>query len=285
MDEPYYEVQGREVEDINIAFLNKRPVALVGPTGCGKSQLAEYMAYSLRQNMIRKDGVFAISQAEKQDNGSIAFPYIEVPCHEDMTETYVLGRHGLQGEWLPGPLYTAAKYGGIIVLDEFAESRKDLITLIHSIADDRRVLPVAKKGEVITPPDHFMLITCYNPGYQLKTNDLKPSTRQRFITLRMDYPNPDLEAKIIAGHTKIDPKTAMSLAQFGHEIRSKRTTDELRLPEGASTRVLIMAAEHYLGQTKMGYESDLKHCIRVAVMNTVANEEADIEAIEELLDI
>jgi nitric oxide reductase NorQ protein len=285
MDKPYYEVIGNEVQDFTAAFLNKRPLALIGPTGCGKSQLAMYMAYTLRQNMVNNDGVFALSKAEQQHDGTIAFPYIEVPCHEDLTETYLVGRHGLQGEWLPGPLYTAAKHGGICVLDEVAEARKDMITLLHSLTDDRRVLPVAKNGEVVTPPDHFMLVVCYNPGYQLKTNELKPSTRQRFPTIQMDYPNPGLEAKIVQTKTGVSQEIADTLAKLAYEIRSKRSSDEIRLQEGASTRLLIMAAEHYLAYERLGYESDLAHSIRINIFNPISNEETDKEALEELMDV
>ena len=195
VEEPYYEEIGSEVFDFEVAYSIKRPLALVGPTGCGKTALATYMAYKLRQDLVevtKENGkpsrVSKMSQAEKQLDGKIVFPYIEIPCHEDLTETHLLGRYDLNDQWLPGPLYIGATNGGIVVLDEFVESRPDARVLLHSLTDDRRVLPVAKKGEVITPPDNFMVVVCYNPGYQVRAKELKASTRQRFPTIEMDYP-------------------------------------------------------------------------------------------------
>jgi nitric oxide reductase NorQ protein len=41
-------------------------------------------------------------------------------------------------------------------------------------------------------------VISYNPGYQSVLKDLKPSTRQRFVSLTFDYPGPPREAEIIA---------------------------------------------------------------------------------------
>ena len=78
----------------------------------------------------------------------------------------------------------------------------------------------------------------YNPGYQNVLKDLKHSTRQRFVALEFDFPEPAHETKIIAHESGIDVETAAQLAKLGQRVRNLR---EHGLKEGASTRVLIYA--------------------------------------------
>ena len=51
--------------------------------------------------------------------------------------------------WVDGPLTLGVKHGAIVYLDEVVEARKDTTVLIHPLSDDRRFLPIEKKGQVI----------------------------------------------------------------------------------------------------------------------------------------
>ena len=271
--EPYYEPVGNEVEVFDMAFNLRRPLALLGPTGCGKTALANYMTWRIRQKLIKESG----------DKG-LHFPYIEVPCHEDLTIGDLVGRYGLKGEWLPGPLYTGALNGGIVLLDEIVEARKDAVVMIHALTDDRRHLPLPQKGEVIIPPEDFMIVICYNPGYQVKAKDLKPSTRQRFVTLEMDYPPNLLEEKIIIKHTGVDPEIASQLVSLGDNIRkAAREANQLNLQEGASTRLLIRAAEFYHAIEQSGATPNLRDIARYTIFSPISTEDTDRKVLEEML--
>ncbi len=286
-EEPYYEPVGSEITDFEIAYRRKRPLSLIGPTGCGKTTLTTYMAWKLSEDIIYqgKDGmaVSKLSEAEKQPDGRIMFPYIEIPCHEDLNTNDLVGRYDFSNNWIPGPLYIGATQGGIVVLDEIVEARKDAIVLLHGLTDDRRALTVSKKGEVVLPPDNFMVVICYNPGYQIKAKDLKPSTRQRFPTVEMNYPPQDIEKKILMKKTGIDEKIAGRLVSLGNTIRESKDSDTLNLQEGASTRLLLMAAEYYLEYEKMGLKPDLAHIARITIFNPISTEETDKKALEEML--
>ena len=78
--------------------------------------------------------------------------------------------------------------GAICYLDEIVEARKDTIVLIHPLTDHRRILPIEKTGEMLAAHPDFLLVISYNPGYQSVLKDLKPSTRQRFVSIEFDYP-------------------------------------------------------------------------------------------------
>jgi nitric oxide reductase NorQ protein len=106
------------------------------------------------------------------------------------------------------------------------------------MTDHRRLLTIDKLGEVVEAADSFLLVVSYNPGYQSALKDLKHSTRQRFVALDFQFPDPEREAKIIAHESGADAETSMQLAKLGHKVRNLR---EHGLKEGASTRVLIYA--------------------------------------------
>jgi nitric oxide reductase NorQ protein len=218
-NEPYYLPIKQEVELFEAAYAAKLPVMLKGPTGCGKTRFVEYMAYRMNR------------------------PLITVACHEDLSATDLVGRFLLEGEetvWHDGPLTTAVRNGAICYLDEVVEARKDTVVIIHPLTDDRRRLPIEKRGTVIEAPPEFMLVVSYNPGYQSILKDLKQSTRQRFVAMEFDYPNPEDEAAIVAKEGGIDDSIAGDLVKIGQKVRNLRGHG---LEEGVSTRLLIYAAQ------------------------------------------
>ncbi|HET8675458.1 MAG TPA: CbbQ/NirQ/NorQ/GpvN family protein [Blastocatellia bacterium] len=217
--EPYYLAVGKEVELFEAAYRAKLPVMLKGPTGCGKTRFIEYMAWRLRR------------------------PLVTVACHEDLSATDLVGRFLLEGDetvWHDGPLTTAVKHGAICYLDEVVEARKDTIVLIHPLTDDRRILPVEKRGTILQATDDFLLVVSYNPGYQSVLKDLKQSTRQRFIALEFNYPPAPLEIDILMHEGGIDEQTARDLVLIGEKVRNLKGHG---LEEGVSTRLLVYAAQ------------------------------------------
>jgi nitric oxide reductase NorQ protein len=218
-EEPYYLPIGSEVELFEAAYAAKLPAMLKGPTGCGKTRFVEYMAHRLNR------------------------PLITVACHEDLSATDLVGRFLLEGEetvWHDGPLTSAVRAGAICYLDEVVEARKDTVVIIHPLTDDRRRLPIEKRGTVIEAPPEFMLVVSYNPGYQSILKDLKQSTRQRFISLEFDYPEAEAETQIVAKEGGIDESIAADLVKIGQKVRNLRGHG---LEEGVSTRLLIYAAQ------------------------------------------
>ena len=225
VDEPFYLPVGDEVSLFEAAYRERIPVLLKGPTGCGKTRFVEYMAWHLAQKAGAERG----------------YALTTVSCHEDLTATDLVGRYLLSNDgthWIDGPLTRAVRSGGICYLDEVVEARKDTIVVIHSLTDHRRLLPIEKKGELLKAHANFFLVVSYNPGYQSTVKDLKPSTRQRFVSIEFDYPAQVLEQRIIAREAGVDAGTAEALALTGLQIRH---LDQQNLLEGPSTRLLIYA--------------------------------------------
>ncbi|MCK9531684.1 MAG: CbbQ/NirQ/NorQ/GpvN family protein [Hydrogenophaga sp.] len=216
--EPYYRPVGDEIALFEAAYRRRLPVLLKGPTGCGKTRFVEYMAWRLGR------------------------PLATVACHDDLTTADLVGRYLIvndQTVWMDGPLTAAVRIGAICYLDEIVEARKDTTVVIHPLADARRLLAVDKRGELVPAPDEFMLVISYNPGYQSVLKEIKPSTRQRFVALEFDYPQPEVEAEIVAAEAGVDLDTARKLVKLGELTRNLKGVG---LDEGASTRLLVHAA-------------------------------------------
>ena len=214
----YYRPHGNEVEVFRVAAARRLPILLKGPTGCGKTRFVRYMAEQLGR------------------------PLVTVACQEDLAAADLTGRFLLEGGqtvWRDGPLTRAVRAGAICYLDEVVEARADVMTVLHPLTDDRRVLPLDRTGEELVAPDPFLVVISYNPGYQSVSKELKESTRQRFVSLSFDYPSAGIEAEIVQAESGCGAEVAQTLVKLGQGSRNLRAHG---LGEGASTRLLVYAA-------------------------------------------
>lgn len=215
--EPYYRAAGKEVTLFSAAYARRLPMMLKGPTGCGKTRFVEYMAWRLQ------------------------LPLITMACNEDMTASDLVGRYLLDANgtvWHDGPLTVAVRHGAICYLDEVVEARQDTNVIIHPLTDERRMLPLDKRGELVKAHPDFQLVVSYNPGYQSAAKDLKQSTKQRFGAIDFDYPGADVETEVVAHEAGVAPELATKLVGIAHQSRALRGRG---LEEGISTRMLIHA--------------------------------------------
>ena len=261
--EPYYLPLGDEIEIFRAAYSARLPVLLKGPTGCGKTRFVEHMTWRLY----------------RETANPLDVPLITVSCHEDLTATDMVGRYLLKGDetvWTDGPLTRAVRTGAICYLDEIVEARKDTTVLIHSLTDHRRILPIDKTGELVAAHPEFLLVISYNPGYQSVLKDLKPSTRQRFVSLEFDYPAVDAEASIIAHESGIDENTAERLAVIGERVRNLK---QHGFEEGVSTRLLIYAGELIAGGI------DPRRAADVAIITAISDDATVQAAVCDIVDV
>jgi nitric oxide reductase NorQ protein len=249
---PPYQAQGGECALFERAFAARLPLLLKGPTGCGKTRLVEHMAARLGRELITVSG------------------------HDDLGAADLTGRHLIDDgstRWHDGPLTRAVRQGAIFYLDEVVEARKDITVVLHPLADDRRVLPLERTGELLPAAPGFMLVLSYNPGYQNALKGLKPSTRQRFVALSLGYPAPALEAAIVQAESGCTASAALRLVRLAQALR--RLTDH-DLEETASTRLLVMAARLHAGGLA------LPQAARTAVLEALTDDTATLAALNEV---
>lgn len=251
---PFYEPSGNEIALFEHAWRERLPLLIKGPTGCGKTRFVSHMAARLK------------------------LPLYTVACHDDLTAADLVGRHLISERgtyWSDGPLTRAVREGGICYLDEVVEARKDTTVVLHPLADDRRILPIDRTGEILEAPPGFMLVVSFNPGYQNLLKGLKPSTRQRFVSMRFDFPGSEREQSILIGETGCDADLARRLVGIGNSLRALKDRD---LEEVASTRLLVYAA------TLIRSGFDPVAACRAALVESLTDDEETAEALLEIVN-
>ena len=251
---PYYVATGDEIEIFSKCHEHGLPVMLKGPTGSGKTRFVEHMAWRLRR------------------------PLVTVACHDDLSASDLTGRYLIRGGetvWVDGPLTVAARSGAICYLDEIVEARQDTVVVIHPLTDDRRLLPIERTGELIEAAPGFQVVISYNPGYQHAIKDLKPSTRQRFVSLDFDFPPPSVEATIVAHESGVDESTADALVRLAQRVRRLR---DQGLVEAPSTRLLVSTARLIAGGIAP------RQACRAALVGPLTDDPDLVVAISDVID-
>ena len=209
---------GNEVDVFAKCHARGLPVMLKGPTGCGKTRFIEHMAWKLER------------------------PLVTIACHDDLSASDLTGRFLIRGEetvWVDGPLTTAARLGAICYLDEVVEARQDTSSSSIRSPTIGALLPIEKTGELVEAAPGFQFVISYNPGYQHAIKDLKPSTRQRFVTLDFDFPSRERRGGDRRARERREARTAQALVELARRVRRLK---EQGLAEGPGTRLLVSAA-------------------------------------------
>jgi nitric oxide reductase NorQ protein len=250
---PFYQPTGQECDLFETAQNNGLPLLLKGPTGCGKTRFVEHMAAKLGK------------------------PLYTVACHDDLSAADLIGRYLLKGGetvWVDGPLTRAVRQGGICYLDEVVEARKDVTVVLHPLTDTRRSLMIDRIGEELLAPPEFMLVASYNPGYQNVLKRLKPSTRQRFLSISFDFPDPETEIAVVTRESRLEAGRVAPLVRLAGHIRKLSGMD---LEEGVSTRLLIYAA------TLMAGGMGVAQALEAAIIEPLSDEPDVQQALRDLI--
>lgn len=254
-DLPFYQPVADECALFDTAYANGLPLLLKGPTGCGKTRFIEHMAARTGR------------------------PLYTVACHDDLSAADLIGRYLLRGgetEWVDGPLTRAVREGAICYLDEVVEARKDVTVVLHPLTDNRRTLMLDRTGEELVAPKGFMLVASYNPGYQNVLKRLKPSTRQRFLSISFDFPDAATETIVVARESGLGEGRVKPLIRLAGHIRALSGMD---LEEGVSTRLLIYAAQLIAGGMK------IEQALQAAVIEPLTDEPDVQTALRDLITV
>lgn len=253
--EIFFVAKSQEVEVFERCFALQLPLLLKGPTGCGKSHLVEHMARKLNR------------------------PLVKVACNEDTNAADLLGRFLLKGGetvWQDGPVARAIRSNAILYLDEFAEAREDVVVALHPLSDQRREVYLDKINETLRAEKAFMLVASYNPGYQRGLRELKPSTKQRFVCLGMEYLDFEREGDLLVKLTGVDLNVARALAGMAAKMRGRA---ELQIKETVSTRLLVSAAL----LVKNGMNP--RRACQVAIAEVLSDDAAVVSALRDFIDL
>lgn len=211
--------------DILSAVVLKKPVLLKGPTGAGKTKLAE-----------------SISELFQQ-------PIQSINCSVDLDAEALLGfktlvqRDGQSAiEFVEGPVVTAMKKGHILYIDEINMAKAETLPILHSALDHRRMMTNPFTGEVIQAHPDFSAVAAINEGY-IGTAPMNEALKNRFIA----YPIPYLSGEQLrALWDREFPQADMQLKTFMLNLAAdlmKQVENGLLSEEAASIRSLLDATE------------------------------------------
>ena len=180
-------------------------ILLVGPTGCGKTFLAERLAESIRTK-AHPDGL----------------PFYGISCSVGMSEAQLSGYllpsgKGGQFEYWASLFVKAYTEGGLFLFDEIDASDGNTMTFMNAALSNKKMFVAQRlEGQVVEQHPDFVCAAAANTyglgadDMYVGRNQLDEATLRRFRTgmVKVDY-DPVVEEKIV------NPK----VLEFGRKIR------------------------------------------------------------------
>ncbi|WP_339250189.1 AAA family ATPase [Sporosarcina sp. FSL W8-0480] len=216
-------------EDILIGIILKKPILLKGPSGAGKTKLAQSISEFFQQ------------------------PMHSVNCSVDLDAESLLGFKTIiskEGqtviEFVEGPVVQAMKEGHILYIDEINMAKPETLPILHSVLDHRRMLTNPFTGEVIHAHKDFTVISAINEGY-VGTSPMNEALKNRFVSFSIPYlAGVQLKEIIQKLFPKANPTLVDTVMNINEDLK-KQVMNGLLSEEAASVRSLLDAmalAEH-----------------------------------------
>jgi midasin (ATPase involved in ribosome maturation) len=244
------------LEQTGISINHSVPVLLVGETGTGKTSLVRHLASKTKNAFVRVN-----------HNGGTTI--------EDIIGRYLIDDKGTR--WVDGILVEAMKKGYWYLADEINAASAEINFVYHSLLDDdARVLLAEKGNEVVVPHPNFRFFAGMNPPTEYAgTKELNKALLSRFAVVKIDFPAPKVEQKILVQRTGVPEQVAENMVKFAASIRNNHAKATTRFV--LSTRDLIM-----WGQMYNVYKKYLP-AAQMSILNKVG--EDDVDAITDIANL
>jgi len=211
------------MEQIAIALDRKMPVLLIGETGTGKTSIVRWLAQQTNNGFRRVN----------HNGGTEA---------SDMKGRTLVNKNGTY--WVDGVLVEAMKRGLWYLADEINATSAEINFLYHSLLDDDGFIVLEENnGEIVRPHENFRFVASMNPPDYAGTKELNKALMSRFVVVKVDYPEPKIEASILHNRTGIAPEKAEAIVGFAQGVRANYVKQVSSFT--VSTRDLLQFAELY----------------------------------------
>lgn len=206
-----------------------KPLLVEGPAGVGKTELAKAVAASTESALVRLQCYEGIDEARALYEWNHAKQLLRITAGQgredwDATRDDVFSEEFL----LPRPLLTAIRRADptVLLIDEMDKADVEVEGLLLEVLSDYQV-SIPEMGTVTATRRPFALLTSNS------TRELSEALKRRCLFLHLDFPDPDLERRIVL--TRIPELPEALVDSLVRTVRVLRAMELRKVPSVAET--------------------------------------------------